>query len=224
MVLSENPADYAAAFLGGVGVSFSPCVFPLIPVVIAFIGISANTSRRHGFALSFAYVTGVAVTYSLLGFVASLTGRLFGRISSLPVVSILAGCAFFLFGLVMLEVLTLPSFQLLTVPSFEKKNYATSFLVGLISGFIVGPCTAPALGAILLYLTVRKNLAYGMSVLLCFAYGMGLLLIVAGTFSSLLLKLPRSGRWMAYIKRAGALLLLGVGVWLIVRGIGRMMT
>jgi thiol:disulfide interchange protein DsbD len=221
MVLSENPVDYLKAFLGGVGMSFTPCVYPLIPVVIGYIGIKAGTTRFRGFSLSLTYVTGVAVTYSLLGLFASLTGKLFGTVSSAPVTYIIVGLVIIFFGLSMLEIFNLSMPRLIKLPVLKEGNYFSTFLLGLTSGLIIGPCTAPALGAILVYLAAKKNIAYGMSVLFSFAYGMGLVLILAGTFGSILVNLPKAGRWLLYIKRVGAVILIGAGLFFIFTGIRR---
>lgn len=221
MILSENPVDYLKAFLGGVGISFSPCVYPLIPVIIGYIGIKAGTTKFRGFSLSLTYVTGIAVTYSLLGLFASLTGKLFGTISSAPITSIVVGLIIILFGLSMLELFNLPLPHLIKLPVLKERNYFSTFLLGLSSGLIVGPCTAPALGAIMVYLAAKKNVVYGMSVLFSFAYGMGLVLILAGTFGSVLVNLPKAGKWLVYIKRLGAVILIVAGLFFIFTGIRR---
>jgi thiol:disulfide interchange protein DsbD len=221
MILSENPIDYLKAFLGGVGVSFTPCVYPLIPVIIGYIGIKAGTTKFRGFALSLTYVTGIAITYSLLGLFASLTGRLFGAVSSAPLTHILVGLVIIFFGLSMLEVFNLRLPRLIRLPALKEKNYFSTFLLGLSSGSIIGPCTAPALGAILVYLATKKNVVYGMTVLFSFAYGMGLVLILAGTFGSVLVNLPKAGKWLVYIKRLGAVILIGAGLFFIFTGIKR---
>jgi thiol:disulfide interchange protein DsbD len=221
MILLENPIDYLKAFLGGVGVSFTPCVYPLIPVIIGYIGIKAGTTKFRGFSLSLTYVTGVAITYSLLGLFASLTGKLFGIISSAGLTYIIVGSVIIFFGLSMLEVFSLPLPRLMRLPVLKEKNYFSTFLLGLSSGLIIGPCTAPALGAILVYLAAKKNLAYGMTLLFSFAYGMGLVLILAGTFGSILVNLPKTGKWLVHIKRLGAATLIGAGLFFIFTGIRR---
>lgn len=221
MILSESPVDYLKAFLGGVGISFTPCVYPLIPVVIGYIGIKAGTTKFRGFSLSLTYVTGIAVTYSLLGLFASLTGRLFGAISSAPLTYIIVGLVLIFFGLSMLEVFNLALPRLIRLPVLKERNYFSIFLLGLSSGLIIGPCTAPALGAILVYLATKKNVAYGMTVLFSFAFGMGLVLILAGTFGSILVNLPKAGKWLVYIKRLGAVILIGAGLFFIFTGIRR---
>jgi thiol:disulfide interchange protein DsbD len=221
MILVEQPLDIIKAFLGGVGVSFTPCVFPLVPVVVGFIGIKAGTTRLRGFLLSLAYVTGVAVTYSVLGLIASLTGRVFGMISTHPVTVIAAGVIIVFFGFFMLDVIHLPIPQFIKLPSTRSRGYGSVFILGLTSGLIVGPCTAPALGAILVYLATKQNILYGTTVLVSFAYGLGLILILAGTFSSLLINLPKSGKWLRSVQIIGALILIGMGITLVITGIRR---
>ncbi len=116
----------------------------------------------------------------------------------------------------------LPIRALIKLPYFKKQNYFTAFILGLSSGLIVSPCLTPALGTILLYLATKKNLLYGATLLFSFAYGMGLILILVGTFSTLLVNLPKSGKWLDYIKRAGALMLLAAGAYFIFDGFRRL--
>lgn len=222
MSLSGGPADYLLAFLSGIGISLTPCVYPIIPITIAYIGVQSAGSKIKGFSLSFVYVTGVAVTYSLLGLIASLTGQFFGKISSHPLVNIFAGIIICLFGLSMLDLFSINLPRIIKMPVKNKQGYFPAFLLGIISGLIIGPCVTPFLGAILVYLAEKKNIFYGMSVLLTFAYGMGFILIVCGTFSSLLIGLPKSGKWMLYIKKIFAIILLAIGVYFIFTGIRRL--
>jgi len=87
---------------------------------------------------------------------------------------------------------------------------------------VVGPCTAPALGTILLYVATKQSIFYGISLLLVFAYGMGFLLILVGTFSSILVNLPKSGIWLIRLKRFCGFILLGVGEYFLIKA-GRAM-
>lgn len=223
MNLSGNPVDYLVVFLGGVFLSFTPCVYPLIPISASFIGARSSGSRLKGFVLSLFYVIGVAVSYALLGLVASLTGKIFGSVSSHPLSSILVGGIVIFFGLSMLDIFTfsLPILKLARLPQTQDKNYLSSFILGLSSGFIVSPCITPVLGSILLYLTTKKNIWYGTTLLFVFALGMGILLIVIGTFSGIVANLPKSGKWMVYFKKICALVLIGLGIYLVTQGIRR---
>ena len=222
MSLLGNPLDYLKAFLGGIGISFSPCVYPLIPITAGFIGATAAGSKLKGFILSLVYVSGIAVTYSILGLLASLTGTIFGRISSSPIIYFLVGSVIIIFGLSMLDIFTISLPNTIKPPAFKKKNYFSAFLLGLSSGLVVGPCLTPVLGAILLYLTTKRNLLYGAGLLFSFAYGMGLILIFVGTFSSILVSLPKSGKWMVYIKKSCAIILIGIGLHFLLTAIKRL--
>jgi thiol:disulfide interchange protein DsbD len=221
MNLSGNHVDYLVAFFGGVLLSFTPCVYPLIPISVGFIGVRAAGSKIKGLVLSLIYVTGVAIIYSLLGLMASLTGKFLGAISTHPITSIFVGVIIIVFGLSLFDKFSISLPNIIKLPTIKKGDYFSTFLLGLTSGLIISPCISPVLGAILVYLGTKKNLLYGMTLLLSFAYGMGLVLIVSGTFSSILLGLPKSGKWLILIKRFFALLLIGMGVYFIFNGIRR---
>jgi len=122
----------------------------------------------------------------------------------------------------MLDMVNLSLVSPVKLPVLKKQNYFSTFLLGLISGLIISPCVTPALVSILVYLASRKNIIYGATLLFSFAFGMGLLLIVVGTFSSILLRLPKSGKWLVYIKRIGAFILIGMGIYLLSQGIRRL--
>jgi thiol:disulfide interchange protein DsbD len=201
--------------------SFTPCVYPLLPVSIGFITAGAQGSKAKAFSLSFFYVTGIAVTYSLLGLIASLTGSIFGQISTHPVTYIVFGIAIILFGLSMFDLFAIPLPVVLRRPPGKKGTKLSAFLLGLTSGLVISPCLTPVLGSILVYLATKKQMLYGATLLFVFAYGMGLLLILAGTFGAILSGIPRSGKWTVYIKQACAVLLLVAGVYFIYSGIRR---
>jgi len=221
MNLSGNPVDYLFAFLGGVVLSFSPCVYPLIPITSGYIGVNAAGSRIRGFMLSLIYVLGLAVTYSVLGLLASLGGILFGRISTMPVVRLTVGILIFIFGLSMLDRFQIYLPQFFRPANVNKKGYFPAFVLGLGSGLIASPCVTPVLGSILVYLADKKNVFYGTTLLFVFALGLGTLLIIVGTFSGILANLPKSGRWMTYIKKISALVLIASGLFFIVTAINR---
>lgn len=221
MNISGSPLDFLFAFFGGIVVSLTPCVYPLIPISAAYIGARQSGSKLKGFSLSVTYVTGIAVTYSALGLIASLTGKIFGQISSSPITYILTGVIIILFGCSMFGIFDFVLPNLVKLPELKKQNYFSTFVLGLVSGLIIGPCTTPALGAILVFLATKKNILYGIILLFSFAYGMGLFLIIIGTFSSALTNLPKAGKWLEHAKKIGALILTGMGAYFIYIGIKR---
>lgn len=224
MNLSGSPLDFLIAFLGGIAVSFTPCVYPLLPISAGFIAVRAGGSRARGFLFSILYVGGIAVTYSILGLIAGLTGSLFGRISSAPLTYIFFGVIIVVFALSMADLFAIPLPNIGKRFSFAKgEGFWAIFLLGISSGLVVSPCLTPVLGAILAHLAVKKQLLYGTILLFSFAYGMGSVLILAGTFSALTLGLlPKSGKWMVYVKKACALILSGIGVYFIYTGLRRL--
>ncbi len=203
--------------------SFSPCVYPLVPITLGFIGVKAGSSRLKGLILSLVYVFGLAVTYSILGLIASFTGRLFGQISSHPVSFFIIGNACIIAGLSFFDIININFTGIRLQNKIKIKGDILSvFLLGLASGLIAGPCTAPALGTILLYVATKQNIFYGASLLFVFAYGMGFLLILVGTFSSFFMNLSRSGIWLARLKKLSGFILLGIGEYFLIKA-GRLM-
>ena len=222
MHLSGSPLDYLLAFFGGVLISLTPCVYPLIPITVGYIGVNSASSKLKGLFLSLFYVTGMALTFATLGLIASLTGKIFGSISSHPITYITVGVIILIFGLSMLDVFTffLPNF--IRLPKFKKGDYFSIFILGLVSGLVVGPCLTPALGAILAYLATKQNIFYGATLLFTFAYGMGLIFILMGTFSGVFLGIPKLNKWMGYIKKFVGVLIILMGIYFIFTGIGRL--
>jgi len=218
---SVNSLDYLKAFLGGVGISLTPCIYPLIPITAGYIGASSSGSKFKGFLLSLVYVTGIAITYSILGLFASLTGTIFGRIGSHPITYLLVGIIIILFGLSMSDLFVINLPRTIKPAALKKRDYLSVLLLGLSSGLVVSPCLTPVLGSILLHLATKKNLLYGATLLFSFAYGIGLILILIGTFSALLVNLPKSGKWMLYIKKVFSFILIGMGIYFIYTGLRR---
>jgi cytochrome c-type biogenesis protein len=229
MIPAANSVDIFSAFVGGVLVSFTPCVYPLIPVTAGYIGARGSASRVRGFLLSLAYVTGIAITYSLLGLIASLTGMLFGRISSHPVTYIVVGVLIIFFGISMWGWFDFAHPVLFSRLPWAQRMYQekrtriwSALFLGMASGLLIGPCMTPMLGTILTYIATKQNVVHGMLLLVSFAYGMGCMLILVGTFSSVAAGIPRSGMGMNLVKRAGASVLLIMGAYFVYEGIRRL--
>ena len=208
--------SFVVAFLGGVLVSCTPCVYPMIPITASFVGSrNVGGSRLKGFLLSLFYGIGVAVTYSALGVFAAITGRLFGQIATNPYAYFIIANIVIVLGLAMLDVFQIP----VIAPKQEIKRggYLGIFIVGVCSGFVAGPCTTPVLGVLLAYVASTKNIVLGGSLLFVFAFGMSLLLIVVGTFSGIIATFPKSGEWMVKIKKALGIMMIGLGEYFLIK-------
>lgn len=204
---------FLAAYLGGIVISFTPCTYPLIPVTVGFIGAQGPSSKLRGFFLSLFYVGGLAFTYSILGGVAALSGSLFGQIQTTPWTYFIMANLCLIMGLSMLDVfhisLPVPQKLMKLTGNRDKKGFLGSFLMGTVSGVVIGPCTAPVLAILLGYVAMQTNLILGMSILFVFAFGMGTLLIIFGTFAGVIASLPQSGKWMTKIKFIFGFILIG---------------
>lgn len=208
---------YVAVYIGGVLVSFTPCIYPVIPITVAYIGSQSTGSKIKGFFLSVVYVIGTSITYTILGSIAALSGQLFGSIQTNPWTYLIVANICILMGLSMLGVFTLPLPGFLSRSrSSRKKGYIGSFLLGAASGLILGPCTAPVLGALLGYVATKQNVFFGMSMLFVFAFGMGTILIILGTFTGLLASIPKAGQWMVKIQKAFGWALLALGEYFLI--------
>ena len=221
---SSDLTAYLAAYVGGLLVSFTPCIYPVMPLVIAYIGARSAQSRVRGFFLSLTYVLGLSVTYAILGGVSALTGHLFGRIQSSFWVQFLVANVCILMGLSMLEVfminIQLPEIVTRSQTGILSKGILGSFLIGLTSGMLVGPCSAPVFSVLLAYVATRQSFFFGVSLLFVFALGMGTLLVVIGSFAGLLASLPKSGMWMVRIKQGCGWILIALGEYFLIQAGG----
>jgi cytochrome c-type biogenesis protein len=208
------------AFVGGVLAGFTPCTYPMLPIIVAFTGSKAGGSRLRGFVLSSFYVLGLALVYSALGAFAALTGQLFGTLASSPWVYLAVGNICIFFGLVMLEAFSLPTPNFLShlrVRQFAGHDIVTSILMGGVSALVVSACTTPILGVLLTVVAARQNVIWGIAMLFLFAYGLGSLVILAGTFTGLLASFPRSGIWMKSVQKFFAVLMILAGEYFLIK-------
>lgn len=206
-----------AAYLGGLLASLTPCIYPMIPITAGIVGSSnIGGSKTQGFFLSLIYVTGMALTYAGLGIFAAATGRFFGTINSSPWTFLTVGVIILLLGLIMLDVISIPYFS--TGFRTEKKGLAGVFVAGISSALVAGPCTVPVLGGLLAYVGSTQNLLLGGLLLFIFSLGMGTLLLIIGTFSGFLASMPRSGNWMAIIKKILGWMIIALSLYFFIKG------
>ena len=194
---------FVFVFLAGFLTSFTPCIFPMIPITLAVIGTRTQSfSRLKRFSLSLAYVFGIALTYSVLGFAAAKSGALFGSSLSNPFVVVAIACVFILMALGMFGVFELqaPSWIRNKFQVSTGHGYVTAFGSGLMAGVVASPCVGPVLVGLLTYVAGLQNALQGFLLLFTFAMGLGFIFLLLGIFSELLKYLPKSGPWLDFVK------------------------
>jgi thiol:disulfide interchange protein DsbD len=220
-------AAAVVVFAAGVLTSFTPCVYPMIPVTVTYIGGASAGSRGRAVGLSVVYVMGMSVIYAGLGVVTALLGKTFGVATRHPAIYGAVGLLVVLFGIAMLDVWTVrvPSwFTGVQAKGARRGGYSGALLMGAAAGFVAAPCTAPVLGLLLLYVARTRDVVWGGSLLLIFALGLGTLLLLLGIFSGYLSSLPRAGVWMNWIKRGFGVAMLAIGGWFLVQALRMMLS
>ena len=205
---------YLLVFLGGIVTSIGPCNVAMIPLVIGFVGGSGQLGRGRSLALSLTFAVGLAITFVLLGVVASLVGGLMGGTSRVWYYVVAAICV--LIGLSMLGVFRLPQ-----VPGAARlrervqlRGIPGALVLGLVSGLVASQCATPVLAGILTYVMSQDGaLAYGAALLFVYALGRGVPIVLAGTFTGALKQLQSLGRWSPLIERASGVIIIGVGLY-----------
>jgi cytochrome c-type biogenesis protein len=201
-------------FAAGLATSFTPCIYPMIPVTAGILGGAGSTARSRGrtVALTLSYVIGLALVYASLGLLAGLTGSLFGSVSSNPWAYFAMGNLLLLFGLALLDVFTVeaPARVLAWAGRLAGDSVPAVFLLGATSGLVAAPCGAPAFAAVLTFVGATGSAVLGFLYLFVFSLGMTALLAAVGLSSGLAGVLPRSGPWTVWVKRAGGVLLLAM--------------
>ena len=209
------------SYVGGLLTSFTPCVFPVIPITIGVLGLRSSNSRTSALLHSIVYVLGMAFVYAALGMGAGLTGQFFGAVSVHPITNIVVGVICFVFGLYMFDIINIPLPSFLTnrnVDARKHHGFFGLFFMGAVSGTIVAPCTAPVLGTLLTYVGSTQSVLYGGVLLFAYAWGLGTLLIVLGTFSGLVTSVGKWQHVMAFVKKLLAFAMLLVAAYFIYRG------
>jgi thiol:disulfide interchange protein DsbD len=199
---------YLGSFGAGFLTSLTPCVYPLIPITLGIFGARGkDVSRKRSIALAAAYVVGMGLTYAILGVIVASVGGSFGTQLAnpfvvIPLVLLFVALAMSMFG----------AFELNLPPSLQARlnqvggqGFGGAFAMGLVGGFIAAPCTGPFLAGLLAFVASTGSVLGGGSLLFVYALGMGVLFFAIAAFA---MALPKSGRWMEWVKSGGGLLLL----------------
>lgn len=199
-------------FFAGFLTSFTPCIFPMIPLTLAVLVPRGQTlSFTQKLARSLSYVLGIALTYSVFGLLAASSGLMFGSLLGNQYVAVCIGFFFVAFAISMLGF-----FEIKTPANLSQSkwfNHSNTFLFGLAAGVVAGPCVGPVLLSILTFISQSGNLQTGFLLMMSFAFGMGLIFIILGVAGNIFQTLPRSGAWMNFTKYLFALIMLGLAFY-----------
>jgi len=217
------PTVIGIFFLLGLGLTFTPCVLPMVPILTSVVLGGGQTSAGRGFWLSFLYVTGMAITYAAAGLTVGLLGAGANVQAMMQSPPVLIGFAIFfivlsmsMFGVYELQLPSGIRNRLNAASQKQSGGQAGSvFIIGVLSALVVSPCVSAPLAGALAYLSTTGDATSGALALLALGFGMGTPLIVLGTTGASVL--PKAGMWMERIKYLFGIMLIGVAIWLVSR-------
>jgi len=205
-----------AIFLGGLALNLTPCVYPLIPITVSYFGGKSEKIKGHIIIHGILYMCGLAITNSLLGLSAALSGGMLGFALQSPFVlifiaGVMVAMALSFFGLWELR---LP-FWLTRVASKNYAGFFGTFFMGLTLGIVAAPCLGPFILGLLIYVGQRGDPFVGFLYLFVLSIGLGIPLAVLAIFSGTIARLPKSGDWMLWIRKFMGWVLLGMAAFMI---------
>ncbi len=212
-IASEGLASgVGVAFLGGLGVNLTPCVYPLIVITTSVFGAKQSKSRGQAMMLSTIYVLGICVLYTTLLVVASLAGKKWGDQLSSPGVNIFIASIFTILAVSSFGAfeIRLPDFLMQRLSGAGGNGYVGAFLVGLVSGLVAAPCSGPVTIGMMTWIGTKGSVPLGALVGFAFAVGLGLPTWFVGTFA---VGIPKGGRWMVWVKSFFGCVMLAVALY-----------
>jgi thiol:disulfide interchange protein DsbD len=200
----------AIVFLAGLALNLTPCVYPLIPITVGFFAAQRGERRGRTWLLALVYVAGMSVTYSALGVLAALTGRLFGGALQSPwvvglIIVVLLALAASMFGLWELRV---PAWA--TRISGGRSGFAGALIMGFVVGLVAAPCIGPFVLGLLTYVGQRQDVLLGFVLFFSLSLGLGLPYLFLGAFTGAIESLPNSGAWMLGVRQLFGVLLIAL--------------
>jgi thiol:disulfide interchange protein len=209
---------FGLVFVLGFLTSLTPCVYPVIPIVMGYIGTRSGKKKIKGFYLSIFFVLGLAFVYSILGVVAAMSGTMMGVSFQNPVVVIVIASIFVIMGLSLAGLFEIPvpsSISSKVQGGGGKSEVIGAVIVGGVSGIIAAPCVGPVLIALLSWVSQTGNIFLGFLLTFIFSLGMGIIFLVVGTFSGVVSAMPKGGKWMDYVKYFFAIILIAGGIYIL---------
>lgn len=205
---------FLAIFISGLALNLTPCVYPLIPITVSYFGGQAGGKKGNLLLHAIIYVLGMAVTYSLLGVLAALTGSILGGWLQNPFVLLFIAAVMGLLALSMFGVyeIRVPT-ALANFAGQSKQGYFGTLFMGLTVGIIAAPCIGPFVLALFTYVGEKGDPLLGFWMFFVLAIGLGVPFVILALFSGALNKLPRSGAWMIWVRKIFGFILIGVALY-----------
>lgn len=213
-LIQHNPwLAVIAVFIGGITTASNPCVLAMIPLMMGVVaGYREATGIKKSLTFSLLFIIGLSITFTVLGFISALMGRMFGDVGRFWKYMVAAVCfvmGIHLFGLLKLNFRT-PEFL-----NLKKGGNISAFLLGLLFGVVSTPCAVPILAVLLAYVASKGNIAYGGFLLFVYALGHSLLILIAGTSMGAAKRLIESKG----VRKANLILQKAAGVIIILVGV-----
>ena len=201
-------------FIGGLALNLTPCVYPLIPITIGFFGGQSEGSTKKLIMMGILFVLGLAVTYSIIGVVTSLTGALFGALLQNPIVIIAVALILIALSLSMFGVyeFKLPD-SLVAKAGGAKGGMYGAFFMGLTLGIVAAPCIGPFVLGLVTYVASKQDPFFGFIMFFVLALGLGTPYLFLAIFSGKIKNLPRAGEWMQGVEHIFGLILVGMAIY-----------
>ena len=203
-------------FFGGLALNLTPCVYPLIPITVGYFGGQSEGRTGKLFLLGILYVLGMALTYSVIGVVTSLSGAVFGTLLQNKFVIIGIALLFIILSLSQFGVyeFKLPD-SLVAKAGGAKSGAFGAFFMGLTMGIVAAPCIGPFVIGLVTYVAAKGDPFYGFMMFFTMALGLGFPYLILALFSGKIKRLPRAGDWMEGVKHIFGFLLLAMALYFV---------
>ncbi len=201
-------------FLGGLALNLTPCFYPLIPITVGSFGGQSEGSTTKLFFMGILFILGLAVTYSAIGVITSLTGAIFGALLQNPIViliivGIMLALSLSMFGVYEFK---LPD-SLVNKAGGAKGGLYGAFCMGLTMGIVAAPCIGPFVLGLVTYVATKQDPYFGFLLFFVLAVGLGTPYLFLAIFSGKIKKLPRAGEWMDAVKHIFGFILIGMALY-----------
>jgi thioredoxin:protein disulfide reductase len=206
---------FIAMYLLGLGLTLTPCVYPIIPITIGYFGTQSDGKMARQFFMALVFGVGIAISYAAVGTIAALSGSLMGAAlqSKWILMALALLCVVMGFNAFGAFEIPLPGWLMNMAGSGSRKGVAGAALMGLTMGIAAAPCLAAFIVSLLAFVGQKGDPVLGFSMFFILGLGLATPFIALGTFSGLISKVPRSGAWMVYAKKIMGALLFAAAIY-----------